>query len=305
MVYTLGEMLLDVITEKEIPRERYIQHGHAGGAMLNTAVSLSRSGIKTTLISETGDDEIATFLLNFLNNNRVQTNCIKQYRNTLTSVALARLDTRKKPTYTFLKNYPRLRSLVSPERFQAGDILLFGSLYALDPAIRPAIGKIQTKARNTGSLILYDPNIRQAEQLSDEKRKTALYENLQTADIIKGSDEDFDAVFGRQTPEKHVATLQNLNPGAVIFLTLGAKGALVSWKKQMLIKPAKTVPVVSTIGAGDGFNAGVIAGIVHRGLSKAQLPLHLESLLDSGISFSTAVCGSKDNYIPNKMFYIR
>jgi fructokinase len=299
MVYTLGEMLLDVDTEKEIPRKEYLIHGHPGGAMLNAAVSLARSGVPTTLISESGDDKIGRYLLRFLENNGVTTRYIRQYAGHPTSVALARLDKDKKPVYSFRKHYPERRSLLSPGRFTGNDILLFGSLYALDTAIRKEIVKIITAARASGTTILYDPNIRMAEQLSDEAHKKVLFENLKAAHIIKGSDEDFHAVFGHQTPEKHVSALQAINPEALIFLTLGAKGALAAWKKQRAVLPAQKVKVVSTIGAGDGFNAGLIAKIVTGKFRFSELPAHLEAFLENGIAFSAAVCGSKDNYIPD------
>jgi len=298
MVYTLGEMLLDVITEKELPHEEWLSHGHPGGAMLNAAVSLVRAGIETALISEAGDDTIGDFLVRFLQDNGIDTKYIRQYAGHPTSVALAKLDERKKPAYTFKKHYPAQRSLPLPEPFNPDDILLFGSLYALDPAIRPEIQKTLRAAQKAGTCILYDPNIRMAEQLSDKARREALMENMETAHIIKGSDEDFGVVFGEQTPEDYVSALQKVNPEAVIFVTLGEQGALAAHRNRLIRKPARKTEVVSTIGAGDGFNAGVIARIVQEKSGLEDLPAHLEACLDGGIAFSAKVCGSKDNYIP-------
>ena len=302
MVYTLGEMLLDVIADKAVSKAAYLRYGHAGGAMLNTAISLARSHIKTALISETGDDAVAAFLIDFLRKNQVNTSFIRQYPNHLSSIALARLDANKKPVYTFQKNYPTQRSLIFPRHFTSSDILLFGSLYSLDPDIQPEINKILHAAASSGTLILYDPNIRKAEQLTQKNRKKTLIKNLQQAYIIKGSDEDFDAIFGRQSPEKHLAALQEIHPEAVIFITLGAKGALAAWKNKIFRKPAIPVPVISTIGAGDGFNAGLIAKIASEKFRFNDIPHHLEECLDNGIAFSAAVCRSKDNYIPLRSF---
>ena len=146
---------------------------------------------------------------------------------------------------------------------------------------------------------MYDPNIRMAEQLSDKACREALFENLKVAHIIKGSDEDFGAVFGEQTPENYVSALQKINPEAVIFITLGERGALAAYKNRLIRKPARKIEVVSTIGAGDGFNAGLIARMVQDKLKIENIPNRLEACLDSGIAFSAAVCGSKDNYIPD------
>jgi fructokinase len=298
MVYALGEMLLDVITEKELPREEWLAHGHPGGAMLNAAVSLTRSGIETALISESGSDTIGTFLIRFLKDNRVNTRYIRQYPGHPTSVALAKLDEQKKPAYTFVKHYPTQRHLLLPKQFTSDDLLLFGSLYALDPAIRPEIKKTLYAARQANAMIVYDPNIRMAEQLSDKARREALMENLKYAHIIKGSDEDFQAIFGHQKHHDPISSLQKINPEAVIFLTLGERGAMAAWKNRSITKPALKIDVVSTIGAGDGFNAGLIAKIVTEGFRFGEMPYHLEECLSSGIKFSAAVCRSKENYIP-------
>ncbi len=298
MVYTLGEMLLDVISEKEIPRESYIRHGYPGGAMLNAVVSLARSRIKTALISETGDDAVAGYLIDCLKKNNVGTNLIRQYAHAASSVALARLDAQKKAHYTFLKNYPVRRSLLLPHQFQTSDILLFGSLYALDPDIRREIENILIKAVKAGTTIVYDPNIRKTGQRTDSRQKETLRENFRIAHIIKGSDEDFDAVFGRQTPIQHALLLQQMNPEALIFITMGENGAMVFHKNRKIERPVPKIPVVSTIGAGDGFNAGIIAEIVRSGISRPAFPDYMEKMLESGIRYSAAVCQSKENYIP-------
>ncbi len=298
MVYTLGEMLLDVLTERKITYEEFLSYGHPGGAMLNTAVSLARSGIKTALISETGSDTVADLLIRFLKENKIETKYIVRYPSLPASVALARLNKQKKAHYTFLKNYPEKRRLLLPARFKPPDVLLFGSLYALDPTIRKAVLTALSKAKKADSIIVYDPNIRQTESLKNPLWEKALWENLSTATIIKGSDEDFDAIFGKQPPEKHLYTLQEINPYALIFITLGDKGAIACHHKKQIFRKAEETEVVSTIGAGDGFNAGIIAEIVQSEISPFTLPDYMEKLLESGIKYSAAVCRSKDNYIP-------
>lgn len=304
MVYTLGEILLDVVMEQEteIPPEAFIKHGHPGGAMLNAAVSLARSNVDVSLISEIGDDETGRFLLHFLNKNNIETKFIRQYPNHKTSVALARLDSHKKPTYSFYKSYPSQRKLITPDGFTSSDSLLFGSLYALDPQIRPEIRKILHAAAAAGALIIYDPNIRKPEQLSHPLQRKALEENLQIAHIIKGSDEDFTAIFGKRPVRQLVRQLQKINPEALLFITLGENGAMAIHKNNKLSKKALQIPVTSTVGAGDGFNAGIITALIrHR--PAPNLPAEImNTLLETGVAFSAAVCRSKENYIPEKGF---
>ncbi len=109
MIYTLGESLMDIITSID---------GNTiakpGGSLLNVSVSLSRAGKDVSLISEIGDDETGSQLIRFLHENGVNTDFITIYKNNQTSKALALLDENSKPSYTFQKAYPVIRSLANP-----------------------------------------------------------------------------------------------------------------------------------------------------------------------------------------------
>lgn len=151
MVYTLGESLLDIIIssiDDAVVRP--------GGAMLNTAVSLGRSDVEVSLITELGDDDTSSLITSFLSGNNVSANFVKHYSNNTTSLALAFLDDNKKPKYTFIKNYPTIRRLANIDNFTPDDILLFGSLYSIDKKIRESVQSIVTNARNSKATIIYD-----------------------------------------------------------------------------------------------------------------------------------------------------
>ncbi len=296
MIYTLGESLLDVIVEnpnKVISR--------AGGAMLNVAVSLARAKANVSLISELGDDQTSSFIIDFLKENRVNTHYIKKYYHNNTSLALAFLDANKKPSYTFYKSYPKNRNLLCPANFGEGDILLFGSLYALDISIRNQLKEVLIAAKKGGAFICYDPNIRHGHHLESEAMKIALHENIALADLIKGSDEDFENIFGKQSCDDYLLEVRKLNPTAPIIITRGAAGVLTFISDFRIEMPAIPVEPVSTIGAGDAFNAGIAfamqQGNFHRNKEKGFSKDQIEVLLKSGLSFSAEVCTSSDNYI--------
>jgi len=64
----------------------------------------------------------------------------------------------------------------------------------------------------------------------------------------------------------------------------------------------ESIEPISTIGAGDTFNAGLLYGLWKGGYEKEQIGKlernQWEVLLSSAISFSRAVCMSYDNYLP-------
>lgn len=296
MIYTLGESLLDVIIEN--PDK---VNTRPGGAMLNVAVSLARTKTAVSLITELGDDQTSKFLLDFLAENQVNIDYIKKYYQCNTTLALAFLDELKKPTYTFYKSYPKNRRLLCPARFDRNDILLFGSLYALDRSIRNELISILTAAKQAGVFICYDPNIRHSHHLEDKDTRNALKENIALADMIKGSDEDFENIFGKQPLDAHLNEVRKLNPMAPLIITRGDAGVAAFAGDFKIELPAISIDVVSTIGAGDAFNAGITFAMNQLDLQKKREERfsrkEVELVLKKGLSFSAAVCSSIENYI--------
>ena len=296
MVYTLGESLLDIIIENldKVAAK-------PGGSMLNATVSLCRAGIPVSLITELGDDETGNLIVDFLQKNHASTNLITRYKDSKTVLAIAVLDENKKPTYTFLKSYPKERRLAPLPDFNNSDILLFGSLYSLDPDLRSVLKAYVKAAKNAGALVIYDPNIRHPETLKNPVMKKALMENFQMADIIKGSDEDFEAIFGKQEPGKQLESVQDINPDALAILTAGKDGAMALYNGSFTPVTAPEIKIVSTIGAGDNFNAGMVAFLVKAGKNALELiktdSLFRENLIKTGIDFASEVCQSEENYI--------
>lgn len=297
MVYTLGESLLDIIissVDDVVVRP--------GGAMLNAAVSLGRSGVDVSLITELGDDDTAGLITSFLQNNNVNTKFVELYSNSNTSLALAFLDKNKKPKYTFIKNYPGKRKLADIPKFLDGDMLLFGSLYSLDKKIRKSILSIVNNAHESNATIIYDPNIRNAHHLNDPGLMGAIRQNIKLSHIIKGSDEDFTNIFGSSLISMQMAALRKINKDALIITTLGADGVMADLQGQTIELPAIKTKVVSTIGAGDAFNAGMIFALDKMKFQNGDLVNNLagsvENILNSGLSFSAKVCASLDNYVP-------
>lgn len=292
MVYTLGESLLDIIIstmDNVVIRP--------GGAMLNTAISLGRSKVGVSLITEMGDDDTSKMITSFLHDNNVDSRFLHRYTNNNTSLALAYLDKEKKPSYTFIKNYPEIRKLANIPNFKEGDILLFGSLYSLDKDIRKSIFSIVSNASKKNVTVIYDPNIRNAHHLQDDELMRAVHENIKVADIIKGSDEDFINIFDTDDTLVQISELRKINNEALIIITQGANGVIADFNKQTIDFPAIKTKVISTIGAGDAFNAGIIFALSNLSSKNDNLLTNLETILKSGLKYSAEVCSSLDNYI--------
>ena len=151
-------------------------------------------------------------------------------------------------------------------------------------------------------VIVYDPNFR-APHLPDlPKVMPFIEENIKAASIIKGSDEDFALIFNANDFDSALKALRTINPNATIFYTMGAKGCRCYHKGNVVECAAPKITPVSTIGAGDNFNAGIVYGLVKHNIGLAELHSGVDSqilkdIMQTATKYAQQVCMSSSNYI--------
>ena len=85
------------------------------------------------------------------------------------------------------------------------------------------------------------------------------------ADIVKLSDEDLHWLIGPGDSHDHARALLDVGP-SLVCVTEGARGATGHTRAGYVHVPAPPVTVADTVGAGDTFNAGVLAALWRAGL---------------------------------------
>jgi len=297
-IYAIGETIYDIIFRENQPRA-----AKPGGSMLNSAVSIGRCGLKVEMITELGDDQVGHVVLDFLNENGVSTPFINPVKGFKTPVSLAFLDENGNANYSFYKRYPAERLNIEWPEAGRGDVVLFGSFYSLDKAVRSKIIPFIKKSKENGAIIIYDPNIRKNHLTEIKSLMHLVEENIDLADIVRGSDEDFVNLFGLNDVETVFSRVKKTG-GKYLVVTKGENGCEFYSEKFNLHISAKKVEVISTIGAGDAFNAGLILGIAKMGLTVSDLVNTNRDdwmeLIRFGVNFAADVCGSYDNYISVK-----
>lgn len=296
-VIGIGETVFDIIFKNGQPIS-----GKPGGSVFNALISLGRIGQHPLFISEVGDDLVGQNIKQCMNDNGVSTDYLCSLYEHQSPLALAFLDKNEHPDYMFYKDYPTDNRLdyTMPD-IEPDDIVLIGSFFALDPNVREQLMDILNRARNEEAIVYYDVNFRKNHAWEVRHLMPAILENMEYADIIKGSDEDFVNVFNehnsQQTYDDHIEFFTKN-----FIYTEGDKGATIygtNFKKQY---PANVVTPVSTVGAGDSFNAGIIYGLLKNRIRRRDLIDGLDeetwdNIVKCGIEFSSHVCTSLENYI--------
>jgi fructokinase len=293
-IYGIGETVFDIIFKNGQP-----QAAKAGGAMLNSTVSLGRIGLPVFFISEYAGDNVGQIIDTFLMENGVGTEFIDHFEGGKTKLALAFLNERNDANYTFYQDYPEKRLNIEFPDIQKDDIILCGSIYAITEEIRQKFRALTTRAFENGAIVIYDPNFRPTHSSDLDFLKPMIIVNMQTAKLIRGSDEDFKNIFGASTPDEAWDVVRKYC-NCMVY-TANAEGVYVrtvSYKGKFAVKAIKPV---STIGAGDNFNAGMMAAIYRNNITADQMEMMGEAewskVISMGVDFATNVCLSYENYI--------
>ena len=294
-VIGIGETILDIIFEGNRPSAAV-----PGGSVFNGIVSLGRAGVNVSFISETGNDRVGDIILQFMRENNIPTDHVNVFPDGKSPVSLAFLNEHSDAEYIFYKNYPKQRLDVLLPEIHEDDIVMIGSYYALNPVLRDKIVELLETAKEKKAIIYYDPNFRSSHKDEAIKLASTIIENLEYADIVRGSAEDFFYMYGLSDAEKiYKDKIQFYCP--TFICTAGAGQIALRTKSCRKEYPIEPLNAVSTIGAGDNFNAGLIYGMLKYNVRHRDLNTLDESIWDKiiryGKDFAAEVCKSFDNSV--------
>ena len=273
-VIGIGETVTDIIVRNGIPQKMVF-----GGSCLNTMVTLGRCGKKPLFVSEVGDDRLGRQTLRFLADNNVDSSFVAKEAGRQSKLSLAFLNDSSDAEYEFFSDK---RGDVFPCRLPSvefGDIVIFGSFYALNPLLHGGLSAFLANAGENGALL----------------------DNFAQAGIVRGSDEDFCNIFGTADTAMVYDSIKSTSGCGVLIITRGKSGVDVLTPSLRLHYDVVPTNVVSTIGAGDTFNAGVVYSLAEDSVTQAELetmPKHWwDKTIHIATSLSAEVCGLTDNYI--------
>ena len=294
-VIGIGETILDILFKNNRPTAAV-----PGGSVFNGLISLGRAGVNVTFISEVGGDRVGNIILDFMRANGVSTDNVNVYPDRKSPVSLAFLNEKNDAEYSFYKDYPNLRLDMQMPEITSEDIVMFGSFYAITPQLRDKVRELLDKAREVGAIIYYDVNFRSSHANEAIKLMPTILENFEYADIVRGSVEDFGNMFKLSDADKiYKDKIAFYCPRFIC--TNGGEGLCLRTKSVSKDYPVTQIETVSTIGAGDNFNAGLVFGLLKSRIRRSDLDELTEAdwdkIVASGMSFSREVCMSIDNYI--------
>jgi len=265
MILCCGEALIDMIPA---PTAEGVQGyvPHVGGSVLNTALALGRLGVTTGLLTGLSSDRFGTLIGDILRASHVDmTPAVRSDRPT--TLAFVHLDGGE-ASYSFYDECSATRKIMPDDLAHlptTATALFFGGISLCNqPVADTLVGLVETW---TGRVpIMLDPNIRPGFAINGTTYRERLNRLIGLADIVKVSDPDTAWLLpDLPDPETRARHLLTLGP-ALVIRTRGTDGAVALSARHRVDVAAPRVPVADTIGAGDSFNAGVLARLTELGL---------------------------------------
>jgi len=250
-VIGIGETVLDILFKDDQP-----QKAVPGGSTFNSIVSLGRAGVPCAMVTEAGGDHIGDIICRYLSDNGVSPEYVCRHEGIKSHISLAFLDENNDAQYVFYKDHASVSLDGKLPEITRDDVVLFGSFFAINPAIRKVVGGLLHAAREAGAWLYYDVNFRKNHIADLPDVMGNIEENMQLADVVRGSVEDFGHLYGLQNGDGIYERVSRLC--STLILTDGASPIRVYTPEGCETFAVQPVETVSTVGAGDNFNAGYI-----------------------------------------------
>ena len=267
-VLSYGEALVDFLPDRSgVPlREVETFRKTIGGAPANAAVGLARLGCDVGLLGKVGADEFGHFLLAALQKEGVDVSGVTQTRAAKTGITFISLDAAGDRSFLFFREPSADMTIavddIDTTVIDACTVFVAGSNLLTTPSVRAATMFALQHASATGRFVVLDPNIRPHLWPVPEEMVPTVRRELDFGDVVKVNEEEL-ALMSPAGPAALWNELREARARALI-VTHAAAGAQIFWPGGELHVDAPTVDVVDTTGAGDGFVAGLICGLLRR-----------------------------------------
>jgi fructokinase len=270
MILCCGEALIDMLPRETTLGEKGFSP-YAGGAVFNTAIALGRLGTPTAFFTGLSDDMMGDVLRDTLRQSKVDFSYCATLSRPTTIAFVKLIDGHA--SYAFYDENTAGRMITEADLPALGDeceALHFGAISLIPEPCGSTYEALMTREHER-RVISLDPNIRpgfikdKASHLARIRRMAAM------SDIVKFSDEDLNW-FGMEGDEDTLARHWLHHGAKLVVVTRGAEGAAGYTVNHKVEVPSEKVTVVDTVGAGDTFDAGVLASLKMQNLlTKSQV----------------------------------
>jgi fructokinase len=236
-----------------------------GGAPGNVAVGLARLGVSSAFMGKVGDDPFGHFLADTLAEAGVDIGPLRFSTEARTALAFVSLRADGEREFMFYR-HPSADMLFAPQEVDVAAIdhaklLHFGSISLIGEPSRGATLHAVDTARAAGCLVSYDPNLRLPLWPDATAARAGMLLGLKKAHVVKLSDDESEFLTGLRDLDAARQALWH-DELKLMVITRGRAGCVYFTRAFSGMVESFPVEAVDTTGAGDGFVAGLLQGLL-------------------------------------------
>lgn len=299
-VVCVGESILDILFRDGQPVAAV-----PGGSSFNSIISVGRAGVPCTFVGYTGSDIVGQQTVDFLRANGVGTDHFQLRQGEKSAISLAFLGDNCDASYLFYSEKPHVSSSWTLPDMQCGDVMLFGSYFAVCAGMRPLVTQMLERAVTSDAIVYYDINFRSNHKDELQQLMPAIQQNLSQSTVVRCSADDMEVMFASRDA-RDIYNMYISRHCPLFICTAGAGQITVCTPAGCYDFQAPPIEdVVSTVGAGDSFNAGFACALIWEGIMPEDLPKLnrdvWQRLIATACRFAGETCRSTENYISPKL----
>ena len=265
-IIAIGESVLDTIFRNNKPVKAFV-----GGRVANAAASLAVAGVPCTMVSECTTDRVGDIIIDFLTSHGVDVSSIDRYPDGATRLS-AIFDDENKPLIVNYGEYPEERFDVVWPRIDEDDIVIIGSLYAVDLPQRDRLFDLLKHAVDRKAIIVYLPGLQHGINFRITHVMPHILENLEISQLVIATRHDLDTIFPEEESgecyQNHIRFYDN----TFVFINEDLRETVYCGDKTFTIKPHDKVPQqASMLGWQSGLTAGIIYQLIEQDVTHETL----------------------------------
>lgn len=272
-VVALGELLIDFTENGLSDQGNPILEANPGGAPCNVLSMLQNLGKKTAFIGKVGDDAFGKMLIQVVKEQGINTDNLivdKEVGTTLAFVHTAKDGDR---SFSFYRNPGADMMLrwneVEQSKLSDTEIFHFGTLSMTDEYIADVTMKAVKKAKESGAVISFDPNLRPPLWKDMEDARQRMWYGISQCDILKISDDEIAFLSGTEDIDCGIECIMQKSQPKLICATMGKNGSKAYYNGESVFsQPFLRNDTIETTGAGDTFMACVLNVVLENGLEQ-------------------------------------
>jgi fructokinase len=277
LITSMGEILIDFLPIDEGGRTVGFRM-HPGGSPMNVAVGVARLGQPTAFAGKAANDFFGRYLRSFIEQEGIDTRFLVPADATTTLAFVA--DEDGEPAYAFYRE-GAADTLLRPGELPAAMFdetraLHVGSIGLLSGTTPSAVVAAAERLKGR-ALIQFDPNVRPGLVRDEVAYRATIQRLFELADVVKISSVDLHWLLPDLALDAALEYILKRGP-ALVVVTQGSQGILAGRAGQPPVEvPVFSVRVADTVGAGDTFDAGILAGLAERDALSREAVLALSS----------------------------